>query len=287
MKVWINGQLKDQEEACVSVFDHGLLYGDGVFEGIRVYGGKIFRRRDHLERLFKSAAAIRLEIRLSPQQLTDAMYQAVAANGVREGYIRLVVTRGPGTLGLDPNRCSGSSIIVIADQIKLYPQEMYDNGLAVIVARTRRCSPDMLPPQAKTLNYLNNILAKLEAIDAGAGEALMLNAAGNVAEATGDNVFLVRAGGVITPPVSAGFLIGVTRKVVLELCAKLRLAVREQEIKPEELYSADECFLTGTAAEVIAVTRIAGRQIGSGKAGPVTSRLLEAFRAYIRAGDFD
>jgi len=284
MKVWINGQLVDKDDARLSVFDHGLLYGDGVFEGIRAYGGRIFRCEDHVERLFASAKAIRLEIPLSPDQIIGAMEQTLKANGLVDGYIRLVVTRGPGTLGLDPGKCYDPTVFIIADQIVLYPKEMYENGMSAIIAKTRRTAPSMVPPSVKSLNYLNNILAKIEAVDAGVPEALMLNAEGEVAEATGDNVFIVRDRTVITPPGEAGILIGVTRKVVMELCAKLGIPLKERRIPVEALYAADECFLTGTAAEVIAVTKVDGHVIGTGKPGPITRRLLEAFRELTRGG---
>ncbi len=284
MKVWINGELVDREQARISVFDHGLLYGDGVFEGIRAYAGKIFRCEDHVDRLFRSAENIRLTIPLTKPQIVEALEQTVAANGVTDGYIRLVVTRGVGTLGLDPNKCSGSVVFIIADQIALYSETMYEHGMEIITARTRRVGPDMIPASTKSLNYLNNILAKVEAVDAGAPEALMLNAAGEVAEATGDNVFIVRDDTVLTPPPESGILVGITRKVVMELAEKLGIPLREQRIRPEELYAAEECFLTGTAAEVIAVTKVDGRTIGDGRPGAITQRLLAAFRELTRPG---
>ncbi len=278
MKVWINGELVDEEKATVSVFDHAVLYGDGVFEGIRVYGGKIFKCDEHVDRLFASAEGIRLPLHMSKQEIVDAMVQTIEANGVVDGYIRLVVTRGPGDLGLNPFLCRGSAVFVIADQIKLYPREMYANGLAVVIAKTRRRSGAMVPSTAKTLNYLNNIMAKMEAIDAGVGEAIMLNVDGQVAEATGDNVFIVTGGTVATPPAEAGILFGITRGAVIDLAKELGIPVEERAVMPAELFSADECFLTGTAAEIIAVTRIDDTVIGDGKAGPITTQLLEAFR---------
>ncbi|KPK85528.1 MAG: branched-chain amino acid aminotransferase [Phycisphaerae bacterium SM23_33] len=283
MKVWLNGKLVDKAKACVSVFDHGLLYGDGVFEGIRVYNGTIFQCEAHLDRLFASAEAIRLPIPMTRQEITRAMQQAMRANQVREGYIRLVVTRGAGTLGLGPFDCSGGSVFIIADQVALYPQQMYEDGLAVVIARHRRISPDMLPPAVKSLNYLNNILAKIEAIDAGAGEALMLNAQGELSEATGDNIFIVRDGIVLTPPPEAGVLVGITRKVVMDLCRELGVPLEEKPLTAQELLAADEAFLTGTAAEVIAIARVDGKPIGTGKSGPITRKLLAAFRDFIRA----
>ncbi len=284
MKVWINGELVDREHARISVFDHGLLYGDGVFEGIRAYGGRIFRCEDHVDRLFRSAGNIRLNIPLTKPQIVEALEQTVAANGVTDGYIRLVVTRGAGTLGLDPNKCREPVVFIIADQIVLYSEAMYEHGMEIITARTRRVGPDMIPASTKSLNYLNNILAKVEAVDAGAPEALMLNADGEIAEATGDNVFIVRGGTVLTPPPESGILVGITRKVVMELAEKLGIPLREQRIRPEELYAADECFLTGTAAEVIAVTKVDGRTIGDGRPGPITRKLLAAFRELTRPG---
>ena len=283
MKVWIDGELIDKEDAKISVFDHCLLYGDGVFEGIRIYNGTIFQCQAHVDRLFASADTVRLDIGMSKQEVTQAMYETLRANEIKDGYIRLVVTRGPGTLGLSPLRCPKSCMFIIADQIALYPPEMYENGLEVIIAKRRRISADMLPPAVKSCNYLNNILANLEAADAGAGEAIMLNAEGNVAEATGDNIFVVTGGKVFTPPTDAGILIGVTRGVVLRLCGELGIPCEETHLTVDDLAAADEIFLTGTAAEVIAVTKLDGKTVGSGKAGAVTTKLLAAFREFIRA----
>lgn len=287
MKVWIDGELVDGHEAKLSVFDHGVLYGDGVFEGIRAYGGKIFQARAHVDRLFESAQAIELKIPLSRQQVLEAMYETMQANAAGDAYIRLVVTRGAGTLGLDADQCADPAVFIIVDQVALYPKELYETGMAVIIAKTRRTSATMLPPRVKSCNYLNNILAKIEAVEAGVPEALMLNADGEVAEATGDNIFIVRDGGVITPPPAAGILIGITRQVVMRLCAKLQIPLQEERITPEQVYAADECFLTGTAAEVIAVTKVDDRPIGNGRPGPVTQRLLEAFHELIRSGKFE
>jgi len=288
MKVWLNGSLVDDQDAKITVLDHGTLYGDGVFEGIRVYGGKVFQINAHIDRLFASAEKIRLTIPHTKQEIHDAIYQTLEANALVDGYIRLVVTRGCGTLGLNPFKCPTPNVyIIVTDQIVLYTQEMYDNGLAVIIARTVRTSASMLDPSIKSLNYLNNILAKIEALDAGVEEAVMLNADGNVAECTGDNIFIVTGGQVRTPPTSAGVLVGVTRSVVMRLAEQLDIPLVEVGITPDELYQADECFLTGTAAEVIAVTKVDDRTIGTGRAGPVTTRLLEAFRDYIAAGDFE
>jgi branched-chain amino acid aminotransferase len=284
MKIWLNGELVERDEAKLSVFDHGVLYGDGVFEGIRAYGGAVFECQAHVDRLFESARAIRLAIPYTKQEIAQAVRDALAANDLTDGYVRLVVTRGAGTLGLSPNKCSAPSVFVIADQVALYPPEMYRDGMAVIIARTIRTSPRMLSPAVKSLNYLNNIMAKIEAIDAGVAEAIMLNEKGNVAECTGDNIFIVSRGGLVTPPPEAGMLQGITRAVVIRLAAGLGIPVAEKDIAPEQLYAADECFLTGTAAEVIAVTKIDGRTVGSGKPGQVTSKLLSAFRAYIASG---
>jgi len=285
MKVWLNGTLVEKEQAKLTVLDHGTLYGDGVFEGIRVYNGKVFQCQAHVDRLFNSARYIRLAVPYTKQEITQAIHETIAANGVTDGYIRLVVTRGEGTLGLSPNRCPTPGVFIIADQIALYPQEMYRDGMAVIIARTVRTSPRMLSPAVKSLNYLNNIMANLEATDAGVAEAVMLNEHGNISECTGDNIFIVAGGKLITPPVSAGILEGITRAVVMRLAGKLAISVAERDIIPDQLYQADECFLTGTAAEVIAVTKVDGRTIGSGRPGPVTSRLLAAFRQYIASGE--
>jgi len=287
MKVWLNGGLVDNEDAKLSVYDHGTLYGDGVFEGIRVYGGRIFQCQAHIDRLFASAKAIRLAIPYTKQEIVDAMCETVAANAIEDGYIRLVVTRGVGTLGLSPFKCPDPSVYVIADQIVLYPKEMYDNGMAVIVAKTLRTSASMLDPGIKSLNYLNNILAKIEAIDAGVAEAIMLNEHGHVAECTGDNIFIVDSGRVVTPPLSAGVLPGITRGVVIDLARQNEIPVSEEDIPAERLYQADECFLTGSAAEVIAVTKIDDQLVGDGKAGPVTQKLSAAFRQYIASGEWD
>jgi len=282
MKIWLDGQLVDRAQAAVSVFDHGALYGDGVFEGIRAYSGKIFQCQAHMDRLFQSAAKIRLTIPYTAEQIVAAMEQTLAANNITDGYIRLVVTRGVGTLGLNPYRCPKGSVFVIADQIELYPPEMYERGMPVIIAKTRRTSATMLDPSVKSLNYLNNIMARVEAVDANVGEAIMLNDRGEVAEATGDNLFIVKNGTVLTPPVSAGILQGVTRRVVMELCAEVGIPCREQTLFPADLYAADECFLTGTAAEVIPVTKIDGKPIATATAGPITQRLIKAFKEFIR-----
>jgi branched-chain amino acid aminotransferase len=282
MKIWMDGQLLEKEDATISVLDHCVLYGDGVFEGIRVYGGKVFQCDAHVDRLFASAEGIRLKIPYSKQQIVDAMYEAIAANGKDEAYIRLVITRGVGTLGLNPFLCEQAHVFCICSEIALYPPEMYEKGMSVIIAKTRRCSADMLSPSVKSCNYLNNIRAKIEAIDAGVPEAIMLNAAGNVAECTGDNLFLVTGGTVVTPDVASGILVGVTRNVVMQICRQQGIELVDKTVTVDELLAADECFLTGTAAEVIAVTDVDGKKIGDGGVGPVTRQLLGAFREYIR-----
>ena len=283
LKIWLKDKLVDESEAKVSVFDHGLLYGDGVFEGIRVYNGKIFEIRDHVERLYESAAAIRLKIPYTVDEMIANTEKTVEANNISDGYIRLVVTRGAGTLGLNPLVCKDPVVIIIASTIQLYPQELYENGLKVISANTVRNHPLSLPPQVKSLNYLNNIFAKLEALDHGMLEAIMYNHNGYVAEATGDNVFIVKDGVIYTPPVSSGSLDGITRKVVIKLARENGYEVVEKDMVKFDLYVADEMFLTGTAAEVIAVVEIDGRVIQDGKPGPVTRKLLDAFDSYVRS----
>ena len=282
MKVWIDGRLVDKADAKVSVFDHGLLYGDGVFEGIRAYHGKIFECEAHLDRFFQSAKAIRLSVPLTREQLRSAMTETMKANNFSDCYIRLVATRGVGTLGLSPLRCEKPSVFVITDLLDMYPREMYEKGMAVITSSIIRNHPSALSPRVKSLNYLNNILAKLEAIDAGVPEAIMCNHEGNVAECTADNIFIVRLGQVQTPQTHDGVLEGVTRRVMLHLCGKLQIPCVEKTLQRQDLYIAEECFLTGTGAEVIPVTKVDNRIIGSGQPGPVTLRLLEAFHRYTR-----
>jgi branched-chain amino acid aminotransferase len=280
LKIWLDGKLVDREGAKISVFDHGLLYGDGVFEGIRVYNGKIFELEAHITRLYSSAKAIRLGISMSRAELINAVEKTVEANRVIDGYIRLVVTRGTGTLGLNPFICENSSIVIIADNIQLYPEELYEKGMKVISATTVRNHPLAIPPQAKSLNYLNNILAKIEALDYEVPEAIMYNHEGYVAEATGDNVFIVRNGVIYTPPVEAGSLEGITRSVVIGLAKEDKLEVIEQNLTRYDLYVCDEFFLTGTAAEVIGIVEIDGRIIGDGKPGPITKLLRKKFFEY-------
>jgi branched-chain amino acid aminotransferase len=282
-KIYINGRLVPREEAKISVFDHGLLYGDGVFEGIRIYGGKVFRLREHVVRLYESAKAIWLEIPMSQDEMCDAINDTVAANGIGDGYVRAVVTRGEGTLGLDPNKCSRPQVILIADAITLYPKEYYENGLEIVTVSVIRTHPAALSPRIKSLNYLNNILAKIEGLQCGSIEALMLNHKGEVAECTGDNIFLVRRGALYTPPLDAGILAGVTRQAVIELAGEAGVAVHEVPLTKHDVYVADECFLTGTAAEVVPVVKVDSRTIGTGKPGPITRDLKERFGKLTRA----
>lgn len=280
LKIWINGSLIDEADAKISVFDHGLLYGDGVFEGIRVYSSRVFELDAHLRRLYESAKVLRLKINMTPEQLAEETRKTVKANNIVDGYVRLVVTRGIGSLGLDPFVCKKSQIIIIADNIQLYPEELCENGIKVITACTIRNHPLAIPPQVKSLNYLNNILAKIEAIDAGVPEAIMFNHEGFVAEATGDNVFTIRDGIIYTPPIQAGSLEGITRGVVMRLAKKEGIEVVEKNLTRFDLYIADELFLTGTAAEVVGIIEIDGRQISDGKPGKLTMRLSEKFFDY-------
>ncbi|MEX2176402.1 MAG: branched-chain-amino-acid transaminase [Pirellulaceae bacterium] len=282
LKIYISGKLYDKEDAKISVYDHGLLYGDGVFEGLRSYGGKVFRLAQHLERLWESARAIWLEIPLTREEMAKAVNDTLAANGIRDGYIRLIVTRGAGALGLDPNRCSNPQVIVIADHIQLYPQEMYEQGLSIITASTIRNHSAALSPRIKSLNYLNNIMAKIEGLQAGCVEALMLNAKGEVAECTGDNIFIVRKGVLQTPPIDAGILEGITREAVIEMAQAMQLSVQQIALARHDIFIAEECFLTGSAAEIIPVVKLDSRVIGDGKPGAITKKLTERFHQLTR-----
>lgn len=284
LKVYINGKLVDKEQACVSVFDHGFLFGDGIFEGMRSYGGKVFRLEEHLRRLWDSAKSIWLEIPITREEMAQAVNDTLKVNSIQDGYIRLIVTRGQGTLGLDAHVCKNPLIVIITDHIALYPAEFYEKGLEIITASTMRNHPAAMNPRIKSLNYLNNILAKIEGHHAGCIEALMLNHKGEVAECTGDNIFLVRDGQLLTPPTDAGILEGITRAAVMELAAEARVPVREIAISRHDVYVADECFLTGSAAEVIPVVKVDDRVIGDGHPGPVTRDLAQRFRALIRKG---
>jgi branched-chain amino acid aminotransferase len=276
-KIYINGKFYDKADAKVSVYDHGFLYGDGVFEGIRVYNGKVFRLREHIERLYDGARSIKLEIPLTREQMVVAVQDTVKANEKHNGYIRLVVTRGAGYLGLDPRKASNPQIIIIVDDIALYPPELYENGLEIATVSTIRNHPNALNPRIKSLNYLNNILAQIEAVQAGCFEALMLNHKGEVAECTGDNIFLVKRSVLKTPPTDAGILEGITRAAVIELARAAKIPVQETALTRHDVYAADECFLTGTAAEVVPVVKCDGRVIGTGKPGPITRQLSERF----------
>lgn len=277
MNIYIDGQFYDKEKAKISVFDHGLLYGDGVFEGIRFYNGRVFRLEEHIERLFDSAKAICLDIGLDKAAVSEALLETIRQNDLRDGYVRLVVTRGCGDLGLNPLLCPRATVIIIAAKITLYSPDKYENGLHVVTCATRRIAHGALSPMVKSLNYLNNVLAKIEAQQAGAGEGLMLNEQGYVAECTGDNIFTVKKGAISTPPISSGALAGVTRSVVLEMAAELQIPIGEPNMTRYDIYTADECFLTGTAAEVIPAVRLDSRTIGDGLPGPVTKRLIARY----------
>lgn len=278
MKIFINGKYFTEKTATVSVFDHGLLYGDGIFEGIRAYNGRVFKLKEHIERLYHSAKALLLEIPMSPEAMMKAVVETCRKNRLRDCYIRLLVTRGPGSLGLNPKRCTNPQVIIIADKIQLYPPVMYTRGLDIVTVPTTRNLTNAVNPAIKSLNYLNNILAKIEANNAGVEEAVMLNAQGFVAECTGDNIFIIKGDELLTPPLSAGALYGITRGVVMELGRAAGLRVREADLTRYDLFIADECFLTGTGAELIPAVKIDGRVIGNGKPGKVTKQLVRAYR---------
>ncbi len=280
-QIYINGEYFSKDDAKISVYDHGLLYGDGVFEGMRIYSGKVFRLEQHLIRLWESALSIGLVIPNTPAQMTKDVNATVAKNGLSDGYIRLIVTRGVGSLGIDPNRCEHPQVIIIADKITLYPDDLYKNGLELVTAATIRNHPAALSPRIKSLNYLNNIMAKMEGLKAGCVEAVMLNHKGEVCECTGDNIFIVKSGVLKTPPIDAGILEGITRNAVLELAVEAGIEALEVPLTRHDIYTAQECFLTGSAAEVIAAVKLDGRVIGNGKPGPVTQRLNEAFRQLV------
>ncbi len=281
-QIYIDGEFYSEADAKISVFDHGLLYGDGIFEGIRFYNGRVFRLEEHLERLWDSARSICLEIPMTLREMSDALLETIRRNDLREGYVRLVVTRGVGNLGLNPVQCKRPSVIIIAMTITLYPESAYKNGLTVVTCATRRTAPAALNPAVKSLNYLNNVLARIEANLAGADEALMLNDAGNVSECTADNIFIIKRGQIFTPPISAGALRGITRSVVFELAAELGIKISESEITRHDVFIADECFLTGTAAEIIPVIKADGRLIGTGKPGAISMRMIGRFREITR-----
>ena len=279
LQIYIDGKFYEKEQAKISVLDHGLLYGDGVFEGIRSYNKRIFKMKEHMNRLYESARAVILDIPLSKKEMTTSTISVLRRNNLNDAYIRLIVTRGMGDLGLDPRKCKKPSIIIIADKITLYPQEFYKNGLELITVPTRRNAPEAMRPQVKSLNYLNNILAKIEALNSGFEEAIMLNSEGYVAECTGDNIFVVKRGKLFTPPAYLGILNGITRNCVIGIARVQNLKFSEKVFTRHELFSADECFLTGTAAEIIPVVKIDGRVIGKGSPGKITAKLMNKFRA--------
>ncbi len=279
MKVYIDGKYYDERNARVSVFDHGLLYGDGIFEGIRAYNGRVFKLKEHIDRLFCSAKAILLNLPMSHEDIMAAVVETCRRNKIRDGYIRLVVTRGIGTLGLNPNRCKNPSVIIIAGKIQLYPQEFYQRGMEIVTVPTTRNLHSALNPAIKSLNYLNNVLARIEANIAGCEEAILLNAEGFVCECTGDNVFIIKERHLFTPPLSAGALYGITRRVVMEMAEESGLTVSEPNLTRYDLFNADECFLTGTGAELVPIVKIDGRVIGEGKRGTVTEKLMAQYRA--------
>ncbi len=282
VEIYINGTYFAKEHAKISVYDHGLLYGDGVFEGLRAYSGNVFRLQEHLDRLYESARAIMLEIPMSPSELGEAVKATLTRNQITDGYVRLIVTRGAGSLGIDPGKTSDPQVIIIADHIQLYPAELYEIGMEIVTASTIRNHPGALNPRIKSLNYLNNVLAKLEGKRAGCVEALMLNHLGEVAECTGDNIFIVRDGELLTPPIHAGILEGITRNAVIDLARESQIPVHEITMSRHDVYTADECFLTGSAAEIIPVIKVDSRQIGDGAVGPVTKQLSAAFHALVR-----
>jgi branched-chain amino acid aminotransferase len=282
LKIWIDGQLVDRADAKVSVYDHGLLYGDGVFEGIRVYASKVFECDAHLRRLYDSAKAIRLTIPIEPPQLKAAIEETFRVNNFTDCYVRVVVTRGPGDLGIDPKKSGKACVFIITDLISVYPKDMYEKGMAIITSSYIRNHPNATSPRIKSLNYLNNVLAKIEANDAGVPEALMLNHEGNVSECTADNIFIVRNGQVQTPTTYDGILEGVTRNVIMALCRKNGIDCIEKTLQRHDVYVADEIFVTGTGAEVMPVTKVDGRAIGTGEPGPITRRLIHVFHQHVR-----
>ncbi len=282
LKIYMNGKLVDREDAKVSVFDHGFLYGDGIFEGIRCYDGKVFRLKQHIDRLWDSAKTLDLKIPMTKEEMGAAIYQTIEANGFTDAYIRLVVSRGEGTLGLDAHLCKNPQVIIITQALALYSADFYDKGIKIVTASTIRNPSDSVNPRVKSLNYLNNIMAKIEAYYAGCEEALMLNHKGDVAECSGDNIFIVKNGKLKTPPIDACILEGVTRNVVIEICQELGLEIAEAAFTRHDVYTADECFLTGSAAELIPVVGVDGREIGDGKPGKITKKILSAFGDFVK-----
>ncbi|MED1664426.1 branched-chain-amino-acid transaminase [Brevibacillus laterosporus] len=280
--IYLNGEFVEKENAKISVYDHGFLYGDGIFEGIRVYNGNIFRLQEHIERLYESALSIMLVIPMKIEEMMDAVVETVRKNELRDAYIRLVISRGDGDLGLDPRSCQKANIVIIVEQLRLFPQELYETGLKIVTVPTRRNKPDALNPKIKSLNYLNNVMVRMEASMAGVSEALMLNSEGYVTEGSGDNIFLVKKGVIYTPPTYLGALDGITRQAIMDIARELGYVIKEEPFTRHDVYIADEVFLTGTAAEVISVSEVDARVIRDGKPGPVTKQLLEEFRRYVQ-----
>ncbi|MBG9800316.1 branched-chain-amino-acid transaminase [Brevibacillus laterosporus] len=280
--IYLNGKFVEKENAKISVYDHGFLYGDGIFEGIRVYNGNVFRLQEHIERLYESALSIMLVIPMKIEEMMDAVVETVRKNELRDAYIRLVISRGDGDLGLDPRSCKKANIVIIVEQLRLFPQELYETGLKIVTVPTRRNKPDALNPKIKSLNYLNNVMVRMEASMAGVSEALMLNSEGYVTEGSGDNIFLVKKGVIYTPPTYLGALDGITRQVIMDIARELGYVIKEEPFTRHDVYIADEVFLTGTAAEVISVSEVDARIIRDGKPGPVTKQLLEEFRRYVQ-----
>ena len=281
MQIYLNGQYVSKEQATVSVFDHGFLYGDGIFEGIRAYGGNVFRLKEHVDRLYDSAKSIMLNIPMTPVEMEDAICETIRKNGLQDAYIRVVVSRGEGDLGICPTKCPVPTVIIIADKISLFPAELYEKGLRTVTVPTRRNNPDALNPKIKSLNYLNNVLVKIEANQAGVSEAIMLNGQGYVAEGSADNIFVIKRGKIVTPPTYLGALEGITRQAIIDLSHKLNIPIIEEPFTRHDVYVADEVFLTGTAAEIIPVIEVDGRMIGTGEPGPMTKTLLNEFRKIV------
>lgn len=282
IQIYVDGQYYPKEEAKISVFDHGFLYGDGVFEGIRAYNGRVFKLKEHIDRLYNGARGIMINIPLTKEEMIEVVLETLRRNQLQDAYIRLVISRGAGDLGLDPKKCSKPTVVCIADKIVLYPEELYENGMEIITAATRRNRPEGVNPQMKSLNYLNNIMAKLEANLAGAPEALLLNNEDYVAECTGDNIFIVKNGVLITPPPYVGILVGITRNAIIETAGRLGIKVEEKVFTRYEVFTADECFLSGTAAEAVPVVKVDGRPIADGKPGPITKQIIKEFKELIK-----